>query len=141
MRNICTGQEIFVHIRLSFSREQVLVKEKSILNKLQVYMFIIRYLKAATGGKVITQWPVLRNAAPDFTHWGVTCNLLLSATQLENMETGLSWFCTRRDSTVERYREAPDWLCWLTVVVVHIFPDLIFLSAKSDNLHQSLTAL
>lgn len=46
----------------AFSREQVLIKEKSILNKLQwnltvptVYMFIVRYLKAAMGDKEVIQ--------------------------------------------------------------------------------------
>lgn len=45
----------------SFSRQQVLSTEKSILNKLQwnltvptMYMFILRYLKAALGDEEVT---------------------------------------------------------------------------------------
>ncbi|KQK03965.2 cyclin-B1-3 [Brachypodium distachyon] len=51
-------KELLCISNYAFSREQVLIKEKSILNKLQwnltvptVYMFIVRYLKAAMGDK------------------------------------------------------------------------------------------
>lgn len=57
-------KELLVLSDNAFSREQVLSTEKSILNKLQwnltvptVYVFLLRYAKAAMGDKEVTHPP------------------------------------------------------------------------------------
>jgi cyclin B len=50
----------------AFTREQILIKEKAILDKLHwnltvptMYMFIVRYLKAAKGDKEVVCAPLV----------------------------------------------------------------------------------
>ena len=103
----------------AFSREQVLTKEKAILNKLHwnltvptMYMFIVRYLKAARGDKKV-QLSILSNfLAPHlFTNWYVISNFFFyvrcSLKTWHSSTPSLHWFSTR---------------CWFTL---HLWPQLL----------------